>query len=1214
MSSKQIQIERERLKTLKEDSSVLKRFEERLKAIYINEFEEIFPVILNTEDVEFIDSLLKRIYLVLEDTYTEAFLEIPEFKPISRKLESYLYKSMYIPNYRTLFKAWSEYIFNQNKLKSKQEASYLTNYRTHCWNTSKFALHPCGEKLIEVYDGNNSLSHVICVKCKECYRSSCIKLKCIPCDMEYYTSAIDPNKKDSVYATWETYHCSAIINDIMKCVKCKFPFFIDLDKRLLYCKQCEFQTRPSLIKWICLVCKKEFRSEAKAYNPLEYRGVKYSIKNAILGRVPSKPKAVPCCGYDINSKDVVFFHKRECKGRLFEGVYNGKAIVACEFCRTMNFYDKFIWTCIKCSKRFRQKAENKQEARIEAKPNEPQLKEISKVAMIRNSRNAKNSSSGLDKLEGRYLTENPNTDRPRLSECLGQSRPSVNIQIEEKSIRRTCIDIVSKEVSTGTSVKVKNLIDILEEKKQDKKSRSALNGLLKEDLKDCSLTARSKTGEVVEAQRKSSRKSLQSLSPSNVSDYHSNPVTSRKRSVIEIANVNGSQKEIKSGINANNLIEPPKDNTSEKPKDTSTSPPLTSNIDKNRLKIIKQINPSNERTPKPSPIESTPSMPPQDENPPKQSSHKETQEQNQASAVTSNTSNTQTENPDDLKKDKKRMLREYYRRASAQEGKEASQEEEIPSGRHKQSDPTYNKEEPGQKRNLNLKEYYKKHRGKNSSAEASKQGNLDNETACELTQGSKSSKLENYSTLGQEGKYSVIDGDLNDIASSYTTEDKNTEVPIKKEKQKITVASDALKNFYLSSMEKLNEKRKSESIKKLEKTDAEEKSSSYSTENKEEPENKTEDMGQINIEEQIIMLEKNQQKPRYNIKSEAPKKTLLEELKILQQNEKLSEKDLKPFSIQTQKAQPIPFQSPMNTLADPQSNTPDLSKSPCQDPSQFKQLPLIDTSLFRILGQIGEGTYGKIYSIQDSVSNKFALKKIICDNLRELKLIKSEFELVHMNSHENILTIYGYNEKELDETTFALYIITELAACDWEIEVSNRFPKGRFYREDELVGILKQLSACLGFLQSRKIAHRDIKPQNILVFSNGVYKLGDFGEAKQSTYNRAVNTVRGTELYMSPLLFDKLREDVNDVHHNIYKSDVFSLGYCIIYAGSLTFESIYEIRENYNKESILETVRRYFHDRYSDRFIELVMMMIDFEERDRPDFLQLNRLISEQFP
>ena len=74
--------------------------------------------------------------------------------------------------------------------------------------------------------------------------------------------------------------------------------------------------------------------------------------------------------------------------------------------------------------------------------------------------------------------------------------------------------------------------------------------------------------------------------------------------------------------------------------------------------------------------------------------------------------------------------------------------------------------------------------------------------------------------------------------------------------------------------------------------------------------------------------------------------------------------------------------------------------------------------------------------------------------------------------------------------------------------------------------ILSTLINTFAELQKRKISHRDIKPQNILLFKDNKYKLADFGEAKELYGGMpATNkqTLRGTELYMAPTLFQALQ-------------------------------------------------------------------------------------------
>jgi serine/threonine protein kinase len=158
----------------------------------------------------------------------------------------------------------------------------------------------------------------------------------------------------------------------------------------------------------------------------------------------------------------------------------------------------------------------------------------------------------------------------------------------------------------------------------------------------------------------------------------------------------------------------------------------------------------------------------------------------------------------------------------------------------------------------------------------------------------------------------------------------------------------------------------------------------------------------------------------------------------------------------------------------------------------------------------------------------------------------------------------------------------DLAQTDWEKEVLLRKKKQLFYTEIELINILKDLIKTFAQLQRMNISHRDIKPQNILVFNEKHgYKLADFGEAKELLSNGIVTnkqTLRGTELYMSPILFHALRSKqyLKYINHNTYKSDVYSFGYCILFAAALCYEVLYDVRELTNNYSTRVVIERYY--------------------------------------
>ena len=100
---------------------------------------------------------------------------------------------------------------------------------------------------------------------------------------------------------------------------------------------------------------------------------------------------------------------------------------------------------------------------------------------------------------------------------------------------------------------------------------------------------------------------------------------------------------------------------------------------------------------------------------------------------------------------------------------------------------------------------------------------------------------------------------------------------------------------------------------------------------------------------------------------------------------------------------------------------------------------------------------------------------------------------------------------------------------------------------------------------------------------------------------------------MSPLLHDGLLHEAEYIIHNTFKSDVFSLGCCLIIAGCLDFEVIKEIRKLKKVFSIKNYLIKIFNRRYSDKFIDLLLKMINFNEKDRLDFIELDKIIKEKF-
>ena len=273
---------------------------------------------------------------------------------------------------------------------------------------------------------------------------------------------------------------------------------------------------------------------------------------------------------------------------------------------------------------------------------------------------------------------------------------------------------------------------------------------------------------------------------------------------------------------------------------------------------------------------------------------------------------------------------------------------------------------------------------------------------------------------------------------------------------------------------------------------------------------------------------------------------------------------------------------------------------------------------FPICESIGKGTFGKIYCVKWNRNNKlYALKKEILFDMETIEKRKNAFIIITnfiKNTKSNgLIRLYANLCLKNINSEFQYYELMEKAERDWNQEINVRAQYELYYKENEILNIMRQLISTLSLLQKNHITHRDIKPQNILVI-NGKYKLCDFGEIRVLKRNGLiVQRIRGSELYMSPILFHGLHLNLIQVRHNTYKSDVFSLGMCLFYASSLTYIGVDSIRELTNMNKIKEILFKHLGKRYSAKLISLILVMLEVNEEKRPDFIQLEMKMKKLF-
>lgn len=160
----------------------------------------------------------------------------------------------------------------------------------------------------------------------------------------------------------------------------------------------------------------------------------------------------------------------------------------------------------------------------------------------------------------------------------------------------------------------------------------------------------------------------------------------------------------------------------------------------------------------------------------------------------------------------------------------------------------------------------------------------------------------------------------------------------------------------------------------------------------------------------------------------------------------------------------------------------------------------------------------------------------------------------------------------------------------------------------------------LSYLQSVGICHRDLKPANLFLQTpSGEVKVIDFGESKDYFKDAddggvgTMATIRGTPQYLSPILWKAHVEDGGNTRHtthNIFKSDVFSCGLIFFQCASMEDVTGFNQKNQVNDcEKLTESGLKKLRQRYSDHIIEIIRLMLKFEEPDRPSFIELAKLV-----
>ncbi len=208
---------------------------------------------------------------------------------------------------------------------------------------------------------------------------------------------------------------------------------------------------------------------------------------------------------------------------------------------------------------------------------------------------------------------------------------------------------------------------------------------------------------------------------------------------------------------------------------------------------------------------------------------------------------------------------------------------------------------------------------------------------------------------------------------------------------------------------------------------------------------------------------------------------------------------------------------------------------------------------YELLGKLGRGGMGVVYKARQISVDRIVAVKILPQRLSHNEVYLERFfrearSAARMN-HSNIV-------QAIDAGFDRGYHYFVMEHVDGP-SVADRLRRDGVLDEKEALQVTRDIAAALAHAEKHNIVHRDIKPQNIMLTSDGVAKLADLGLAKRSVEETGVVTATegvpadrfvttaeghavGTPLYMSP-------EQASGERNLDTRSDIYSLGATLLH-------------------------------------------------------------------
>ncbi|TNJ26174.1 Kinase, NEK [Giardia muris] len=181
------------------------------------------------------------------------------------------------------------------------------------------------------------------------------------------------------------------------------------------------------------------------------------------------------------------------------------------------------------------------------------------------------------------------------------------------------------------------------------------------------------------------------------------------------------------------------------------------------------------------------------------------------------------------------------------------------------------------------------------------------------------------------------------------------------------------------------------------------------------------------------------------------------------------------------------------------------------------QLPDLpdELSSFQLTGRLGRGAFGTVFSAWSEEHGNCALKVVEYEEMERtiVDSLRREMGTIPSLEHPHVLRYHRVHD---DPDNGTAYLVMEWCSGTLLDEVRGRGERREPFRDDEVWRCLREMASGLAYLHEKRYVHRDLKPGNVLLSSDGRCVLGDFGLARTLGDSSRMSTLVGTFGYMAP--------------------------------------------------------------------------------------------------